>query len=86
VLDDEQIVAIARYQDGVEKVRDAIERLNELAVDFQLDIRVLPTYPLGLVMADTQHIMMQHGRDIQQAQDDAVERLNVEPGRVYAIR
>lgn len=84
MLTPEQLQALVRYQSGLLRVKDVIERLNALVAEHGFDIRPLPEYPLGMSMSDAQNLAERHFKEIDAARAAAMERLPVLPERMAA--
>lgn len=75
LLEDDQLIALHRVQDGLERIRDATDRLNALTKEHGLDVRAVPNYHCGLAMSDTQHIAELHQAAVQELREAAMGRL-----------
>ncbi len=60
LLDDAQAQALARVQAGLIQAYKAIQRINGLIVDNNLNLRTISAYEFGLVYGASEHMAFTH--------------------------
>lgn len=73
-----QIVELGRIRLGLSRIKEAIERINNLAADTGLPLRQVPEYPLALLANDISQLAFAHEqaeKRIKEAAFAAAERL-----------
>jgi hypothetical protein len=81
LLTDAQLENLGRIKIRTQKIRDAIARTNQLAVDTGLPLRLVPDFPLGQLLNDISVLVFAHERAenwIRAAAFAAVEKAGVQ--------
>lgn len=79
ILTDDQLVDLGRIKIGLHKAEEIIERINTLAIDTGLPLRLIPIYPLKLVSNDISMLFFAYEaaeKRICAAAFEAVERMS----------
>lgn len=76
-LSTQDLQTLDRILIGLCKIKDAIERINELSAESGLEIRQIETLPLGLVGNDISRLHHAHKMILASRQAEAMERMVV---------
>lgn len=77
LMTDDQIAHLGRIRLGLYKIADAIQRINIMAQESGLPLRLIPDYPPALMANDISQLMFSHDlaeKRIAAAAHEAVER------------
>lgn len=75
LLSDDDLVLLGRIQNGVLRIKDAIDRVNELVVQSGLSIRQIQKVDAALTGNDVYLLLVEHYRAVDEMRAEAMERL-----------
>lgn len=74
-LSPQELQSLDRILIGLCKIKQAIERLNELSAESGLELRQIETFPLALVGNDISRLRHAHKMILASRQAEAMERM-----------